>query len=279
VERVAYVVGMLLLASGVVHLTILTVSGGSWVGPLSLRKPTTFGLSFGVTLITIAWVSSFLRLGDRARTILLGVFTIACVIETALVSIQAWRGVPSHFNTETTFDALLARMLAAGGITLVIIIAVMTLASFRANAAISPSLRLAIRIGFATLFTSLIVGAFMIAKGMVLVFSGHRQAAYATGGALKPTHAVTMHAILVLPLLAWLLTLTDWNERRQLRIVLLASVGYALVAGVVAIGNIAGLALSQMPIAAIGIVAIGMLAMLAAWVIALSGVARSSKRP
>ena len=278
-EHVAYVVGVLLLASGLVHLTILTVSGGSWVGPLSLRKPTTFGLSFGVTLITIAWVSSFLRLGDRARAILLGVFTIACVVETALVSLQAWRGVPSHFNTETTFDALVARLLAAGGLTLVIIIAVMTLASFRANAAISPSLRLAIRIGFVTLFSSLIVGASMIAKGMVLVFGGHRQAAYATGGTLKPTHAMTMHAILVLPLLAWLLTLTAWNERRQVRIVLLASVGYALVAGVVAIRNIAGLALSQMPIAAIGIVAIGMLAMLAAWVMALSGVARSSERP
>jgi len=88
-----------------------------------------------------------------------------------------------------------------------------------------------------------------------------------------------MHAILVLPLLAWLLTLTGWTERRQWRIVLLASVGYALAAGVVAIGNLAGLALSQMPIAAIGIAAIGMLAMLAAWVIALSGVARSLEPP
>ena len=279
VERLGYVIGGILLLSGLVHLAILIMSGGSWTGPLSLRKPTTFGLSFGVTLITIAWVSSFLRLGDRARAILLGVFTIACVIETALVSLQAWRGVPSHFNTETTFDALVARMLAAGGITLVVIIAVMTLASFRANAATSPSLRLAIRIGFVTLFSSLIVGALMIAKGMVLVFSGHRQTAYATGGTLKPTHAVTMHAIFVLPLLAWLLTLTGWNERRQLRIVLLASVGYALAAGVVAIGNLAGLALSQMPIAAIGIAAIGVLAMLAAWVIALSGVARSLEPP
>src|SRR5438445_13209322 len=34
------------------------------------------------------------------RTILLTVFTAACTLETALVSLQAWRGVPSHFNTE-----------------------------------------------------------------------------------------------------------------------------------------------------------------------------------
>ena len=46
-------------------------------------------------------------------------------METALVSLQAWRGVPSHFNMETSLDAWVARALAAGGITLVVIIAVL----------------------------------------------------------------------------------------------------------------------------------------------------------
>ena len=237
VERVAHLVGVLLLLSGLIHLAVLALGGGTWMGPLSLRKPTTFGLSFGLTLMTIAWTSSFLRLGDRARAMLLGIFTAACVIETALVSLQAWRGVPSHFNMETTFDELVTRMLAAGGITLVVIIAVMTLASFRSNPALPTGLRIAIRIGFGTLFSSMVVGALMIASGIVLVVAGDARAAYATGGALKPTHAVTMHAILVLPLLAWLLSMTDWNERRQLRILFLAAAGYAVFAGVVAIGN------------------------------------------
>ena len=47
--RAAYVVGALLLASGLIHLAFLTIGEGSWQGPLSLRKPTTFGLSFGLT--------------------------------------------------------------------------------------------------------------------------------------------------------------------------------------------------------------------------------------
>jgi hypothetical protein len=89
VERISCLIGALLLASGLIHLGILAISGGSWMGPLSLRKPMTFGLSFGLTLITITWVSSFLRLGDRARTILLGLFAGACVLETTLVSSQA----------------------------------------------------------------------------------------------------------------------------------------------------------------------------------------------
>jgi 2-keto-4-pentenoate hydratase/2-oxohepta-3-ene-1,7-dioic acid hydratase in catechol pathway len=77
VERFGYLVGALLLASGLIHLAILLVGGGSWQGPLSLRKPTAFGLSFGLTVVTIVWVASFLRLGERTRVALLTAFTIA----------------------------------------------------------------------------------------------------------------------------------------------------------------------------------------------------------
>jgi len=91
VERVGYLVGAVLLASGLIHFALLAISGGSWAGPLSLRKPTTFGLSFGLTLITVTWVTSFLKLRDRARNTILGVFTAACALETALVSLQTWR--------------------------------------------------------------------------------------------------------------------------------------------------------------------------------------------
>jgi hypothetical protein len=109
------------------------------------------------------------------------------------------------------------------------------LASFRQQ---PVSLRIAIRIGFVILLMSLAVGALMIAKGMRLVFAGDPQAAYATGGALKPTHAATMHAILVLPLLAWLLSFTDWSERRRVGVVLLGTAGYLLLAAVIAVENL-----------------------------------------
>jgi len=241
VERAGYIVAALLLASGLVHFAILAISGGSWQGPLSLRKPTTFGLSFGLTLITIVWVASFLRLGDRARRLLLGAFAAACAVETALVTLQAWRGVPSHFNLETTFDGLVARTLAGGGIVLVLIIVALTLASFRANPAVPISLRIAVRIGFVALVGAMVVGALMIVKGMTLVFVGDPLAAYATGGALKPTHFVTMHAILVLPMLAWLLSFAHWSERRRIGAVLLAAAGYIAVAGVVAVANASGM--------------------------------------
>ena len=236
-DRAAYVVGAVLLASGLIHLMILIIGGGSWRGPLSLRKPTTFGLSFGLTLITTVWVASFLRMSGRTRAILLGAFTVACALETTLVTLQAWRGVPSHFNLETTIDAFVARTLAAGGIVLVAIIVVLMLAAFRTNPTTPISMRIAIRIGFVALVGSVVVGGWMIARGMILVFAGNPQAAYATGGALKPIHAVTMHAILVLPALAWLLSFVNWTEQRRVAVVLVASAGYIVLVGVVAVRN------------------------------------------
>jgi hypothetical protein len=275
VERAGYAVGAQLLVSGLIHLAILVIGGGSWEGPLSLRKAATFGLSFGLTLITIVWVTSLLRLGNRSRTALLNTFTVACALETVLVSLQAWRGVPSHYNMETTVDALVARTLAAGGVALIAIIVALAVAAFRAQPSVPISLRIAIRIGFATLVASLAVGALMIAKGMLLVFAGHPQAAYATGGTLKPTHGVTMHAILVLPVLAWLLSFANWTERRRLGLVLLGASGYVVLAGVVAVENVAGLPLSEAALAVIALAGLGVFALMSAGLLAVSGVARS----
>jgi hypothetical protein len=238
VERGGYVAGAVLIISGLLHLTILGVSGAAWYGPVSLRKPMTFGLSFGLTLITVVWVTSFLPLRARARTLLLGVFTAACALETVLVTVQAWRGVPSHFNLETTFDGLVARTLAGGGFGLVAVIVVLTLMSFRPNAAVPVSLRIAIRIGFIALLVAVFVGALMIAKSMALVFAGDPQSAYATGGTLKPIHGVAMHAILVLPTLAWALTFADWTEQARIRAVLLATAGYVAIVGVVGVATV-----------------------------------------
>jgi hypothetical protein len=273
-ERSAYVVGALLIVSGLVHLTLLVVTGAPWQGPLSLRKASTFGLSFGVTLITITWVASFLDLSARGRAIVLGAFTVASVMETALVSLQVWRGVPSHFNLETTFDAWIARVLAGGGMVLVALIVVLTVAAFRMNPSLPISLLVAIRVGFATLVGAVVVGALMIAKGMLLVFRGDPQAAYATGGVLKPTHAVALHAILVLPALAWLLSLTNWSEERKLRLIAVGAAGYIAFAVVIGVANFTGLSLASPPIATIALLAA--LSVLATGWLAISSAARAT---
>ncbi|MQA11798.1 MAG: hypothetical protein GEU98_25265 [Pseudonocardiaceae bacterium] len=232
VERIGYLAGAVLFTSGLVHLGVLIGSGETWEGPLSYRKAATFGLSFGLTLVTVAWASSFIQLRPRNRKVLLGSFTATSIVETPLVTMQVWRGVPSHFNFETGFDNAVSMTLAAGGGVIIVTALGFTAAALRGTG--SPGMLLALRFGFVVLLVALGAGALMIAEGVSLARGGQPQLAYTTAGALKPLHAVTMHAILVLPGLAWLLGFTRWTERRQLRVVQLAVAGYALLIAVVA---------------------------------------------
>jgi hypothetical protein len=48
-QRLAYLVGAGLILIGLAHAAMWALAGGSASGALSWRKPTTFGLSFGLT--------------------------------------------------------------------------------------------------------------------------------------------------------------------------------------------------------------------------------------
>ncbi|WP_412539116.1 hypothetical protein R8Z50_25120 [Longispora sp. K20-0274] len=228
VERLAYGFGVALMLWGAAHLVVFLLDDRPWAGPLSWRKPTTFGLSFGLTLISTAWVATTLDLGERARRRLLGALTVACGVEVALVSLQAWRHVPSHFNMETPLNTVISQTLAVGGAVLVAIFGTLTVVSFRPNPGVSRSTRLAVRVGLVLLMAALGTGAAMIVTGVRAVYAGNPQLAYTSAGFLKPAHAITMHAVLVLPALVWLLAGTRWRESVRHRLVTVAAAGYVV---------------------------------------------------
>jgi len=71
-QRFASLVGGALVLVGLAHLAAWLVLGGAWQRPVSFRKPTTFGISFGLTTLTLAWVTGHRRIADRTRWLLLG---------------------------------------------------------------------------------------------------------------------------------------------------------------------------------------------------------------
>ena len=234
VERLCHATGLLLILSGLLHLVVFAVDGGPWYGPVSSRKPVTFGLSFGVTLIAVTSVTSYLRVGSRPRAVLLAVFAADCVVEVGGITLQAWRRVPSHLDMETPFDTAVSMTLAVGGGVLVVLLTVFALASFRHRPAGPAGMALAVRSGFAILLVGLASGAAMIARGVVLARTGHQEAAYHSTAPLKPLHGVALHAVLVLPALAWLLSRTSWSEPVRRRAVATATGCY--VAAVIGAG-------------------------------------------
>ena len=114
-QRLGYLVGGALILVGLGQLAGWLVVGGAWAGPVSLRKPTTFGISFGLATITLAWVTGHLRITDRTRWLLLGPLTAATSYEVAWVSIQH-----AHFNDTTPLDE---RLFVAGAVMVAIAIA------------------------------------------------------------------------------------------------------------------------------------------------------------
>jgi hypothetical protein len=271
-ERVAYAVGAALFLSGVLHTIVLVTTGGSWLGPLSMRKAVTFGLSFGLTLASVAWATSFLTIRPSWRSTLLGAFTAASVAEVVLVSLQAWRGVPSHFNFETPFDNAVSMTLAGGGGVLILTVIGFTAAALVEPGPEAPSLRLAVRAGLVVLLVALATGAVMIARGVVAARGGDPQSAYTTAGALKPLHAVAMHAILVLPALAWLLRFSRRPEAHRMRVVVLAVAADAVLTAVIGVESFTGVSPLAAPLPVMALSALAAAVLAGTGVYALNGV-------
>jgi hypothetical protein len=132
-QRLAYLVALVLIAAGLAHAAAWAVAGGSAAGPLSWRKPVTFGVSFGLTTLTLGWVAAWLpvrRATGWAASILLCTSTS---LEVAWVSLQHARGVPSHFNDQAALDNGLFLLGGAAIAVTVVVVAAMTVAAFRSR--------------------------------------------------------------------------------------------------------------------------------------------------
>jgi hypothetical protein len=227
-QRLGYLVGAALILVGLAHLAAWLVVGGAWAGPISFRKPTTFGISFGLTTVTIAWIAGQLRVSDRTGWLLLVPLAVADTSEVVWVSLQRWRGVAAHFNDDTALDELLFFLMGGVAVavaaTVILVVTVLAFTSMRA----SPSMALAIRAGLLILLVAQAVGGWMIQHGIALAEEGATDGltTFGAAGVMKVPHAVAIHGVQVLPALAWLLSFAALPERRRLGLVRLAVLGY-----------------------------------------------------
>lgn len=270
-ERVAYATGTLLMASGLFHLGVFAVDGGPWSGPVSWRKPATFGLSFGLTAVTLTCVSTKVRLSRRGRSVLLWALSLATIVEVGLVTMQRWRGVPSHFNGTTAFDGA---VFAAMGLSVAVIVAVilaLTVQALRAPAA-DRTTAIAIRVGLLLLVGAQVIGGAMIAQGL----GADPPESYAAGGALKTAHAAAMHGVQVLPGLSWLAALGVRSPARRHGLIRLGVLGYVAIAAVALYEVTAAAPASAVGLPSSVLLVAGLTALLAAFGIALAETFRST---
>jgi hypothetical protein len=234
-QKFAYYVGGLLIASAVFHTGVLLAGGGSLEGPVSWRKPILFGEAFGLTLVTVAWIMTYLPRRPVLGWILMGGLGAANFYEVLWVSVQQWRGVPSHFNLATPFDSMAFAFAGRSIAVTAAVILVVTGWSFLSLRG-PASLKWAIRFGLVALLLSQVIGMLMIQNGMAKVVDPQTgrflpeavasAAIFGAEGSMKLPHALTLHAAQVLPLLALLLAAGQLAEPRRVAVVLTAALGY-----------------------------------------------------
>lgn len=205
-----YVVGMVLVVSGLFHVLVFLISGGTWEGPISWRKPILFGITGGLTTISVAWVMSYLT-QRKSLLIMSWIFAVSMFIEVGLITMQKWRGVASHFNAATTFDQTVFALMGTLIMIVAVIIGILTVRSFKVLNA-NPEMKLAIRAGLIFLNLTNILGIILVAYGnyIMRVSPGHVPNIFGQAGMIKVPHGLAVHAIQVLPILAWLL---NFNQR------------------------------------------------------------------
>ena len=272
-QRFLYWVSVLFLVSATFHSAVFVLDDRAWEGPVSWRKPLLFSLSFALVCVSLAWVMTFLPRRQRAGWLLLGSFGFASFGETALISLQAWRGTASHFNSATAFDEAI---FAAMGMLIVVVVAdivIITLWSLKSLDA-PASFALAIKAGLLLMVVGQGLGGLLIREGLRQEEIGPITSPLVFGqdGILNLSHAAALHALQLLPVLAWLLSFSGRTETQRTRIVGVAACGYAglvLLSGLQALGGRAPFDLSALGAV---VLLLSVTAILAAAAIALVGV-------
>jgi hypothetical protein len=218
--RPALWLGTALFLSGIFHLTLLWVTGAAWEGALSPRKPGLFGISAGMTVWSVAWLLTQLNAWRYDRG-LASLFAASLFAEVALITLQYWRGVPSHFNHATPLDATIEAVMFVLIVFATLCVAVLCWRSNRLPA-MDPGLKIAIRAGLWLLLISCGLGFVATVAGEMNVARGIPPEVWGHAGVLKYPHGAALHAIQVLPLLAWLL---QWLRSRYAVWLLWAAVG------------------------------------------------------
>jgi hypothetical protein len=194
-----------LIGLGILHIPIQMSTDLAWDSPLSFRKPILFGISTGLTLGSLLLLLDDLRphpWDAPLRTWL----CVSLVAEVLLITLQAWRHVPSHFNRNTTVDTAIELSMLLCILFAMLCILALTYRSMQQNAFgnASPARAIAQQTGMLFLAISCFLGIGITIIGNYQMLSGGSTELFGNKGVLKFPHGAVLHAIQTLVAWSWL---------------------------------------------------------------------------
>lgn len=187
-------------------------------------KPIKFAISFGLYLLTFAWILEYLKISQKKLQFLSQFIAFCMILEITALVLQAARGTPYHFNLSQPLSAAICYNMCLFMIANLLIIA-NTLAVtyvlylfFKETEPLPPSYLWGIRLGIGIFLLSCLEGAFIVFHNTHCIEQpvhgslGLPFISKSNLGDLRPSHFLGIHAMQVLPLIGYGLKDKVWGK-------------------------------------------------------------------
>ena len=265
--------GAILVASGIIHLGIYFLYGGPWEGEVSWRKPILFGISAGLTSISMGWVWASLSRWKYDGFLSLTA-AWALLIEVGLIDLQQWRGVASHFNRSTLIDSTIYNLMGLLILWVTGVIIFLTVRSFIEPISQPIPMVIAIQYGLLYLTISCLLGIVININGDLRMQHGLPPAQFGVAGVPKFPHGVVIHALQWLPLFSWGAAWAHFSKTSQRRLIMLASCASGLLLIYASIVTLLGRARFDAPPFLAGILYVAVASLLSLSTVVILGIAK-----
>ena len=236
--------GLLMLAALAVFAVGLVIDPRTITGAPAWLKPAKFAVSTAIYMLTLAWVFGHISEWPRVRRLVSRTTVTVLVLEVGIIALQAWRGTTSHFNNATTLDAALFSVMGLAIVVQTLMSVLVAVALWRQQFA-DHALGWALRLGMTLTIIGATSGGLMTAptsaqladaqiKQTIPTIGAHTVGAPDGGpglpgtgwslahGDLRVPHFLGLHALQMLPLLAWFLSRRRLEAARRAHLVIAA---------------------------------------------------------
>ncbi len=204
-NRLLYIAGMAHAVLFLIFLFLFFIDSREILGINAWIKPMKFALSISIYLLTFGWLLYYLPNKKEIKFISIGI-TISMIVEMVLIALQAGRGITSHFNVSSAFNAAVFSTMG----TFIFINTLLNLYTlilfFIRKSSLSPAMLHAWRAGLLLFFLGGISGGLMVTN------MGHTISAADGGpglpfvnwsteyGDIRVAHFFTLHGLQIIPL-------------------------------------------------------------------------------
>jgi hypothetical protein len=249
-------VGVLMLVDLAISIVGLIADPTVITGAPAWLKPTKFAISTGIYSFTLAWLLTYVSVWPRLMRWMARTVAFVIVFEIVLIDIQAARGIPSHFNNTTPLNAILFGVMGIAIGLLLLCSAVIAAALFR-QVFTDRAWGWALRIGMSITVVGASLGGMMLRPTSAQLENARSRHQMPTVGAhtvgapdgdsglpltawstrhgdLRVPHFFGMHAVQMIPFLAWLLACVRpaLSVSKRVLLIQIASAGYVALTAI-----------------------------------------------